>query len=99
MVTSPRGDAFAPFWQMPTTMLAGSAAAGGIVLINSFGNLSGFVGPYLVGWLRDVTGTTATGLYAVAGLEILCAVLILLCIPRATSSQPATPVRNEAIPS
>ena len=76
-------SAFAPFWQMPTAMLAGSAAAGGIALINSFGNLSGFVGPYLVGWLKDVTGTTATGLYAVAGFEIFCTVLILLFIPRA----------------
>jgi D-galactonate transporter len=64
-------SAFAPFWQMPTMLLAGSAAAGGIALINSLGNLSGFVGPYLVGWLKDMTGTTATGLYAVAGMEVL----------------------------
>ena len=88
-------SAFAPFWQMPTMLLAGSAAAGGIALINSFGNLSGFVGPYLVGWLRDVTGTTATGLYAVAGIEILCTVLILLFVPR---TKPAsTNVREEII--
>jgi D-galactonate transporter len=75
-------SAFAPFWQMPTMLLAGSAAAGGIALINSLGNLSGFAGPYLVGWLKDLTGTTATGLYAVAGLEVLCSVLILLFVPR-----------------
>jgi D-galactonate transporter len=74
-------SAFAPFWQMPTMLLAGSAAAGGIALINSLGNLSGFVGPYLVGWLKDMTGTTATGLYAVAGLEVLCTVLMLVFIP------------------
>ena len=92
-------SAFAPFWQMPTMVLAGSAAAGGIALINSFGNLSGFVGPYLVGWLRDVTGTTATGLYAVAGLEILCTVLIMVCIPRTRSNPAAMPVRNEAVRS
>jgi D-galactonate transporter len=92
-------SAFAPFWQMPTMMLTGSAAAGGIALINSFGNLSGFVGPYLVGWLKSVTGTTATGLYAVAGLEILCSVLILLCIPRMRSQPAQLDVQEEATPS
>jgi MFS family permease len=81
-------SAFAPFWQIPTMLLTGSAAAGGIALINSLGNLSGFVGPYLVGWLKDMTGTTATGLYAVAGLEVLCTVLILAFIP---NRKPRTP--------
>jgi D-galactonate transporter len=88
-------SAFAPFWQIPTMLLAGSAAAGGIALINSLGNLSGFVGPYLVGALKDVTGTTSTGLYAVAGMEILCTVLVLLFVPR---TKPAsTNVREEII--
>ena len=75
-------SAFAPFWQMPTMMLAGTAAAGGIALINSIGNLSGWLGPFVVGWLMDQTGSTATGLYFVAGLEVLAAILILLFIPR-----------------
>jgi nitrate/nitrite transporter NarK len=88
-------SAFAPFWQLPTMLLAGSAAAGGIALINSLGNLSGFVGPYLVGWLKGVTGTTSTGLYAVAGMEVLCTVLILLFVPRIKPT-PAT-VREEII--
>jgi D-galactonate transporter len=88
-------SAFAPFWQMPTMLLAGSAAAGGIALINSLGNLSGFVGPYLVGWLKDVTGTTSTGLYAVAAMEVLGTVLVLLFVPR---TKPAsTTVREEII--
>jgi D-galactonate transporter len=87
-------SAFAPFWQMPTAMLAGSAAAGGIALINSFGNLSGFVGPYLVGWLKDVTGTTATGLYAVAGFEVLCTLLILFFVPRTQAA-----VRRSDVPA
>jgi D-galactonate transporter len=75
-------SAFAPFWQMPTALLAGTAAAGGIALINSIGNLSGWLGPFAVGWLMDLTGKTSTGLYVVAGLEILAAVLILLFVPR-----------------
>ena len=74
--------AFVPFWQIPTMLLAGTAAAGGIALINSFGNLSGWLGPFIVGWLRDLTGKTSSGLYVVAGLEILATVLILQFIPR-----------------
>ena len=43
----------------------GTAAAGGIALVNSLGSLSGWVGPSVVGWLEDITGRTATGLYVV----------------------------------
>jgi MFS family permease len=75
-------SAFSPFWQMPTTLLAGTAAAGGIALINSIGNLSGWFGPFVVGWLMDLTGTTSAGLYVVAGLEVVAAVMIILFIPR-----------------
>src|SRR6516225_343525 len=71
-----------PFWQIPSMLLAGTAAAAGIALINSVGNLSGWLGPSVVGWLKDVTGTTATGLYVVAGLEVLAALLILRFAPR-----------------
>ena len=83
-------SAFAPFWQMPTILLTGTAAAGGIALINSIGNLSGWLGPFFVGWLMDLTGTTSAGLYVVAGIEILAAVLILLVIPRTPSRGTAT---------
>ncbi|MGH9358101.1 MAG: MFS transporter [Terriglobia bacterium] len=75
-------SAFAPFWQMPTMVLAGTAAAGGIAFINSLGNLSGWVAPSVVGWLKDVTGKTSPGLTAVAGLEVLAMVLILIFVPR-----------------
>jgi len=76
--------AFAPFWQMPTLMLAGAAAAGGIALINSIGNLSGWLGPFVVGWLKDLTGSTSTGLYVIAALEFAAAVLIVRFMPRAS---------------
>ena len=71
-----------PFWQIPPMLLAGTAAAGGIALINSLGSLSGWVGPSIVGWLKDLTGKTSTGLYVVAGLEVLGSALILLFMPR-----------------
>jgi sugar phosphate permease len=75
-------SAGAPFWQFPPMLLAGTAAAGGIALINSIGSFSGWVAPFAVGWLRDVTGKTSSGLYVVAGLEVLAALLILLFMPR-----------------
>jgi ACS family tartrate transporter-like MFS transporter len=54
------------FWTLPTAFLTGSAAAGGIALINSIGNLGGFVGPYVIGWIKDATGATSLGLVALA---------------------------------
>jgi nitrate/nitrite transporter NarK len=79
------------FWQLPPILLSGTAAAGGIALINSLGNLSGWIGPSIVGWLEDVTGKTSTGLYVVAGLEIIAAVVILRFIPaRVTSGTAST---------
>jgi nitrate/nitrite transporter NarK len=65
----------APFWPLPSMFLAGAAAAGGIALINSIGNLGGFVGPYLVGWVRQVTGSYAAGLGLLGGLAVIAAVL------------------------
>jgi ACS family tartrate transporter-like MFS transporter len=55
-----------PFWAMPTMILTGAAAASGIAFINAFGNIGGAVGPALVGWLKDLTGSYAGGLYGLA---------------------------------
>ena len=54
------------FWTMPAALLSGTAAAAGIALINSIGNLGGFVGPYLVGLVEDATGSTDGGLIVLA---------------------------------
>jgi D-galactonate transporter len=59
------------FWQLPNTFLTGVGAAAGIGLINSFGNLSGFLGPYLTGWLQGLTGSFRTGLWVVAGFMVV----------------------------
>jgi sugar phosphate permease len=56
----------APLFAMCPTFVAGAAAAGSIAFINSVGNLGGFVGPYLVGWLKDTTGSFSAGLVALA---------------------------------
>ena len=68
----------APFWPLPSMFLTGSAAAGGIALINAIGNLGGFVGPYAVGWVKDATGSYTGGLYLMAGLALCGAVVTLL---------------------
>ena len=65
------------FWSLPTAFLAGAGAAAGIALINSLGNLAGFVSPFLVGWLKDLTQTTNTGMYMLAGSMVLGALLTL----------------------
>jgi MFS transporter, ACS family, tartrate transporter len=66
-----------PFWTFPPRFLVGRAAAGGIALINSVGNIGGFAGPYLLGYIRDHTGSFAWGLRALAGSLMMTAVLAL----------------------
>jgi MFS transporter, ACS family, tartrate transporter len=67
-----------PLWSMPTLFLSGSAAAAGIATINSIGNLGGFVGPAMIGWIKDLTGSFQGGLFFVAGLLVLSAILTLV---------------------
>src|SRR5262245_1350608 len=67
----------AQFWSLPTAIVAGAAAATGIALINSFGNLSGFLGPLVIGWLVDRTGSTDVGVYLLAGVMAIGSVLVL----------------------
>jgi sugar phosphate permease len=68
------------WWSYPTTFLSGTAAAGAVGLINSVGNLGGFVGPYLTGWVRQTTGSFAGALlYLAASLTV--AGLLILTLP------------------
>jgi ACS family tartrate transporter-like MFS transporter len=73
-----------PFWSIPTMFLTGAAAATGIAWINSLGNLGGFFGPSLVGWAKNLTGSFAGGLYALALCALVSAAISLfwLHIPR-----------------
>jgi MFS family permease len=69
--------AFGLFWTLPTAFLTGAAAAGGIALINSIGSLAGFGGPYIVGWIKDMTGSATSGLLFLAVLPVLAALLVI----------------------
>jgi ACS family tartrate transporter-like MFS transporter len=67
-----------PFWAMPTSLLAGTAAAAGIAFINSIGNLGGFVGPYIIGLVRTSTGQFKGGLLLVGAALALSGSIALL---------------------
>jgi ACS family tartrate transporter-like MFS transporter len=69
---------FAVFWTLPTAWLSGTAAAGAIALINSIGNLAGFAGPYLIGWVKEATGNTSTGLLVLSLLPLAAGLLVFL---------------------
>jgi ACS family tartrate transporter-like MFS transporter len=63
------------FWPMPSLFLSGAAAAGGIALINSLGNLGGYIGPFIVGWIKDSTKSFEMGLYFLAACALASAVI------------------------
>ncbi|OZI34159.1 MFS transporter [Bordetella genomosp. 10] len=65
------------FWSLPTAVLGGTAAAAAIALINSVSNLAGFISPYLVGWLKDTTGSTSSGIYVLAACLCIGALVAL----------------------
>lgn len=65
------------FWSFQTSMLAGTALAGGIALINSTGNLAGFAAPYLIGFVKDTTGVATIALYITGGIMVVGALLTL----------------------
>ncbi len=65
------------FWTLPTSFLSGAAAAGGIAAINSLGNLSGYFGPAVTGYLKDQTGSLAAGFLVMAALALAAMVVVL----------------------
>jgi len=72
-------SAYTVFWTIPADLLRGTAAAGGIALINSIGLLGGFISPMAIGTIRDATGSLQGGLAAIAlALAAGGVVLILL---------------------
>jgi D-galactonate transporter len=73
---------FPVFWSIPTSMLGGAAAAAGIAMINSLGNLAGFASPYLVGAIKDATHSTANGMLLLAASLAVGGILVMLCVGR-----------------
>ena len=79
-----------PVWAMPSMFLTGASAAAGIALINAMGNLGGFVGPVLVGWLKDKSGTYASGLYLIGGMCAFSAVVVVVLAQQVERSRVRT---------
>jgi MFS transporter, ACS family, tartrate transporter len=82
-----------PLWAIPTTFLTGASAAAGIAAVNSIGNLGGFAGPYLIGWIKETTGSFEGGLIAVSAMLVLSAILILFQ-PKAHNAPQSPRARN-----
>ena len=76
------------FWPVPSAFLSGTAAAGGIALINSIGNLGGFAGPYVIGWIRDSTQSYVAGLWFLAACALASAALAAIVIRTPAARQP-----------
>jgi len=75
--------ALGPFWALPTAFLTGRAAAGGIALVNSVANVAGFVGPTLMGYMREATGNFTAGLWLLAAALLAGAVIAISIAPPA----------------
>jgi ACS family tartrate transporter-like MFS transporter len=78
-----------PFWALPTRVLGGRAAAGGVAIITMIGSLGGFIGPYLTGRLKDATHGFSGGLFVVGALALLAAALCF-AIPKSAQGEIAT---------
>jgi MFS family permease len=76
------------FWTLPTSFLAGTAAAAGIGIVNSLGNLGGYVGPNIPVWIKWLTKNPAAPLYVIATFLFIGAALVLMFIPASPSRTP-----------
>ena len=87
IATSGIWSTLGPFWSLPTMFLSGTAAAGGIALINSVGNAGGFVGPYVIGYIRQATQSFTNGMLVLAGTLVIAGILALRIETDLTSPQ------------
>jgi ACS family tartrate transporter-like MFS transporter len=80
----------AAFWPMPSIFLTGTAAAGAIAMINAVGNLGGYFGPFIVGWIKDSTKSFEAGLYFLAACSLMAAIITFFAA-RAAGATAAVP--------
>ena len=85
------------FWTIPNLTLSAAHAAVGIALINSTGNLGGFLGPYVVGWVKDITGSAIPGMYFLASMCILTTISILLIPKKLVTPPPVQKVNDKTM--
>lgn len=85
------------FWTMPAAFLSGAAAAGGIALINSIGNLAGYFGPNIMGQVAKSTGNPSSGLLVLTVGAVLAAIIVLLIRREAVTPAPTATVTPDAV--
>lgn len=73
-------SAFPIFWGLPTAFLTGLSAAAAIAFITSVGNIGGFISSYLIGWIRQMSGSTSLAMLALAAVYFV-GVLLTLTVP------------------
>jgi len=83
------------FWPMPSVFLTGTAAAGAIAMINAVGNLGGYFGPFVVGWIRTSTNSFEAGLYFLAACSLMAAIITFFAA-RAAGAPAALPSPSAA---
>ena len=86
------------FWAMPTAFLSGSAAAAGIAFINSIANIAGFVGPMIIGRIKDATGSFSGGFLVVAGVSVVAAI-VMLCVGHEKALEQVPMPGDELLPA
>jgi MFS family permease len=84
------------FWTVPAKFLTGAAAAVGIALVNTFGNIAGFAAGYVTGWLKDFSGSYVMPMFVVGGLMLLSGVLMVALSRREETSPVATTATSAA---
>lgn len=89
---------YGPFWSLPSEFLTGFSAAAGIALINSFGNLGGFLGPYAMGAINRRTGSFRGG-FVFAGISLLLSAVLILALRRKTLLQASAVAMAKSSPA
>lgn len=87
LCVSGRWSVIGPFWRLPTAFLTGTAAAGGIAMINSIGNLGGQAGPTILAMFQSADGSFSTGLRVLAGLAAMCGIVTIGLMPATPSER------------
>lgn len=87
---------FGVWWSYPTTFLSGAAAAGATALINSVGNIGGFIGPYTTGYIKNLTGSFS-GAYLYFAVSLLAAGILMLTLKEKSSAEKTTEVPVAAV--
>jgi MFS transporter, ACS family, tartrate transporter len=89
---------YGPFWSLPNEFLTGFSAAAGIALINSFGNLGGFVGPYAIGAINRRTGSFRGGLIF-AGISLFTSAMLMLALRKRIAQDAMTQASPAVLPT